>query len=135
LFVDNGITFDALRRNYLVENWDEIHVPALRREVVDRLRRLRRQDVNALETIAVVVADDEGILRPEAPSDRQDEKPPPDRPTLRFGLTRGECDTIWNRRNELLERVDKRDRALLSSFGNRRALPSPIAHILRRING
>jgi hypothetical protein len=110
--VDNGITFDETRRNYLVENWDEIHVPALRREAVDRLRRLRRQDVEALETLALVVADDQGILQPVIPASRANDPPPPDRPSLRFGLTPEERDTIWNRRNELLERVDNNEIAL-----------------------
>jgi hypothetical protein len=104
--VDNGIILGELRRNYLVENWDEIHVPALPRKTVERLRRLRRQDVDDLETLALLVADDEGILRPV----QSNRNPwPADRPIVRFGLTQEERDAIWNRRNALLDRVDRRE--------------------------
>jgi hypothetical protein len=100
--IDNGITFGELRHNYLVINWDELHVPALPARTVRRLRDVRREDVDALASILVLVADDDGMLRP-VPSIPEGAGVP----HLQFGLQLSERDALWRRIGALLDRVDR----------------------------
>lgn len=106
--VDNGISFDGLVYNFLVDNWDEIRVPAIRREVVDELRDVDREDLDQLGTLVELRADAHGVLRrarPTAPIDpATGVRVEPGR--VQMGLTRSEIDGIATRIRELLRRVD-----------------------------
>jgi hypothetical protein len=62
--VDNGISFGGWVWNYFAANWNRIRVPALRRDAVDRLRRIGAGDVSALRVLAELRADARGVLEP-----------------------------------------------------------------------
>ncbi len=99
--IDNGITFGELRHNYLVINWDRIHVPAIPSETIAALRKVTRDDVDALASIVVLVAGPDGMMRPSSA------EPPTDTAFIRFGLTPTERDELWQRIRDLLDRVDR----------------------------
>jgi hypothetical protein len=107
--IDNGIAFGGLVYNYLVTNWDTLHVPALRRAAVARVRRLGPADLDALLVVAELRADRDGVLRHVRPGPVVD----PERGTrvgpgfIQLGLTRAEVDAVAERRARLLERVDR----------------------------
>jgi hypothetical protein len=107
--IDNGIAFGNLVWNYFVTNWDVIRVPALRRQSVDRLRRVTPRQLRSLLVAAELRADADGVLQPVAPSSPRDV----DRGTrvtpgrVQLGLTRDEVDAVATRRAELLARVDR----------------------------
>jgi hypothetical protein len=106
--IDNGISFGSLIYNFLVANWDVIRVPAIRRAVVERLRTLRREDIDELGILVELRADEEGILRPVAPGPNMD----PDHGVrlapgrVQMGLTRAELDALAHRIATLIHRVD-----------------------------
>jgi hypothetical protein len=107
--VDNGISFDGLVYNFLVSNWDEIRVPAIRREVVEELRDVDREDLDELGTLVELRADKQGVLRaarPTTPIDpTQGIRTAPGR--VQMGLTTAEIDGLAARIRALLERVDQ----------------------------
>ncbi len=115
--VDNGVAFDTIWYNWIYPPtyaWREIRVPALPRKSVDRLRKLRREDLDFLMVVCQLEADPDGILKvvlPQAPID-------PNRGTRRdgtqvqFGLTATEVDAVWRRIEKLIERVDAGEIAL-----------------------
>jgi len=115
--VDNGVAFDTIWYNWIYPPtyaWREIRVPALPRKSVDRLRKLRREDLDFLMVVCQLEADPDGILKvvlPQAPID-------PNRGTRRdgtnvqFGLTATEVDAVWQRIEKLIERVDAGEIAL-----------------------
>jgi len=115
--VDNGVAFGTIWYNWVYPPtyaWREIRVPALPRKTIDRLRKLRREDLDFLMVVCQLEADPDGILKvvlPEAPID-------PNRGTRRegtkvqFGLTSSEVDAIWQRIEALIQRVDAREIAL-----------------------
>ena len=89
--------------------WHQIRVPALPEATVERLRGLRREDLDPLAVILQLDPDDEGLLRIVEPE-------PPFDPTVgarlrgqsvQFGLTRAEIDDVWDRIQALLARVDE----------------------------
>jgi len=106
--VDNGISFGGLVYNFLVTNWDVIRVPAIRREVVERLRAVDRKKLDALGTLVELAADGKGGMRPVqggAPIDRDlGVRITKDR--VQMGLTRAEIDAVEHRLKDLLKRVD-----------------------------
>src|SRR6185369_8441369 len=68
--VDNGMAFDLLPWNLNVNNWFRIRVPWLRRETVDRLRKVDKKTIRALAVVAELEVDNAGMLHvvaPEAP--------------------------------------------------------------------
>ncbi len=107
--IDNGISFDGLVYNFLVSNWDEIRVPAIRREVVEELRDVDREDLEELGTLIEMRADKHGVLRnvrPTAPIDpTQGVRIAPGR--VQMGLTTAEIDGLATRIRDLLHRVDQ----------------------------
>ncbi len=113
--IDNGIAFGGLIFNYLVPNWNVVRIPAVRKASVERLRRLRREDLDFLVVLYEFRLDDRGDL------DRAEPGPPldPDRGavfrdgTLQLGLTRSEIDAVWERIQRLLADVDA---GVLSTF-------------------
>jgi hypothetical protein len=114
--IDNGISFNPWIINPLVRNWHRIRVPALRRDSIERLRQLEREDLDFLAVVAQMQPDENGRLRLVLPG-------PPVQPssgvwideqtlTVQFGLTIAEIDKLWSRIQALLERVDKGELAL-----------------------
>jgi hypothetical protein len=106
--IDNGISFGGLVWNYFRPNWNVIRVPALRRDKVDRLRRVTAADVSALLVLVQLEADAEGVLQP-AP--RQGVWDDADGSRLRpgqaqFGLTAKEAAGVAARMQRLLGRID-----------------------------
>lgn len=110
--IDNGISFGPWFYNWFNPSsyrWQRITVPALPRATVDRLRALKREDLDALATVLHFVPDEEDVLRriaPGAPFD-PDEGVRLDNTRLQFGLTRSEIDDVWQRIENLLEDVDE----------------------------
>jgi hypothetical protein len=109
--IDNGISFGAWFYNWFNPSsytWQRITVPALPRGTLDRLRALKREDLNALATVVQLAPDENDVLhrvKPEAPFD-PDEGVRLDGTRLQFGLTRGEIDDVWNRIEDLVADVD-----------------------------
>jgi hypothetical protein len=106
--VDNGISFGELVYNFLVRNWDVIRVPAIRREAVERLRRVDQKKLDALGSLVELVADGEGGMRPVEPG-RPIDRNVGVRVTknrVQMGLTRTEIQAVERRLKDLLRRVD-----------------------------
>jgi len=107
--IDNGISFHAgLFQNYFVPNWHVLRVAALRKQSLDRLRTLSRDDLDFLLVAQQLEDDGEGQYRDSEPG------PPlePDKGiaardgVVQFGLTRSEVDDVWKRIQDVLEKVD-----------------------------
>ena len=66
--IDNGISFGGWIWNFFSSNWNIIRVPAIRRTVVDRLRRVERSQIEALGWLAELRADAGSMRLVEATS-------------------------------------------------------------------
>ena len=113
--IDNGVAFGGLWYNWFVPNWNSIRVPALRRESIDRLRKLREEDLyESLGVVSQLQLNDQGIYVNTKPTANLD----PDEGvrvkggTLQFGLTDDEIEHIWKRIEDLIEDVDEDDIAV-----------------------
>jgi hypothetical protein len=106
--IDNDIAFGTFPYNFFWFHWNKIRVAALRRDSIDRLRRLERQDLDFLEVLEQLEKNDDGILRPVPVGD----KLCPDGGvcikdgTVQFGLTKSEIDDVWKRIQALIAKVD-----------------------------
>lgn len=109
--VDNGISFGVLIFNWFYPptyHWQQLRVPSLPRDAIDKLRKLERADLDGLATVIELDADAEGILRVHAPGQPFD----PDEGVrvqgtrVQFGLTRAEIDAVWTRLGHLLSEVE-----------------------------
>lgn len=106
--VDNGVAFGSPEspRGTL---WKELHVPRLPEEMVERLRRIGRADLErALATVAELRVREDGGLDMVEPGPRR-------RPhlavhvsdgSIQLGLTDREVEAVWDRLQQLLRRVD-----------------------------
>ena len=106
--IDNGISFGFWPYNFFVRQWDTIHLPALRKDSIDRLRQIKRQDLDRLEVIVQMEKDENGILKPVPPGENMN---PKNGATyidgiLQFGLTRSEINDLWERIQSLIAEVD-----------------------------
>ena len=106
--VDNGISFGFWPYNFLRRQWDEIHLPALRKDSIDRLRKIKRQDLDFLGVIAQLELNEKLVLKPVPVGKNLD-------PTegakykdgkVQFGLTTSEIDDLWDRIQSLISEVD-----------------------------
>ncbi len=109
--VDNGVSHHGPFYNWFVKNWNDLRIPAIRKESVDRLQALEREDLDYLGVLAQLEADSSGVLRdanrdPAWDEDRGVRKRPG---MLQFGLTRREIDDIYERIEELVEDVNEGD--------------------------
>jgi hypothetical protein len=113
--VDNGITFGNLRHNYLVINWNRIHVPALTRRAIDHLRAVDSVDLARLATVAELHADAHGRLWPVEPGECLDADTGIRwrSGVLQLGLTASEIDGVASRIRSVLDRVDRGELPLL----------------------
>jgi hypothetical protein len=111
--IDNGVSFGQPWPfyNWFVPNWDVLRVPAVRKETIERLRKLERKDLDVLLVVTQAEPDEEGLLQlvePGPPFDK-DEGASLKGTTLQLGLTEGEIDDVWERIQELIEDVDEGD--------------------------
>jgi hypothetical protein len=109
--IDNGVSFEAYPYNFFAENWNVIRVPAVRKESIDRLRKLERKDLDILAVVAEFEKNQEGVLIAVPPGDNLD----PELGvrvvggTVQFGMTVDEIDRAWHRIQALIARVDNGD--------------------------
>ena len=108
--IDNGISFDNFwYRNYGAANWESIFVPAFRKEAIDRLRKLTREDLARLAVAVELQADEQGILKHVAPGPNMD----PSKGArvasgrVQLGLTQSEIDGLEQRLKDLLYEIDQ----------------------------
>lgn len=112
--VDNGISFGPWIYNYFVRNWNDVRVPALRRDSLAKLRRIGDAQLDALGVVAELRDDGSGRPRPSEPGPNLD----PERGVRRasrvvqLGLTVDEIEDLRERIAELLEKVDEGDLAV-----------------------
>ena len=106
--VDNGIAFGPLPWNFLVPNWNKIRVPWLRRESIDRLRKVDKAKLDALGVVAELETDSNGMLHVVAPGPNMDDDIGVRRRDNRvqFGLTEDEIEDVQKRIKTLLKNVD-----------------------------
>jgi len=109
--IDNGVAFETIWYNWFYPPhyaWRQIRVPALPRQSIDRLRKLKRADLDFLLVVSQLELDEHGIMKntdpgpvinPDVGADR-------DGGTIQFGLTRSEIDAIWSRVEALIGKVD-----------------------------
>jgi hypothetical protein len=106
--VDNGVSFRAWPHNPFATNWDVIRVPAFRNESVDRLRKIKREDLEVLGVVAELETNDDGVFMSVPPGENLD-------PNLgvrisdgsvQLGLTSGELDDLWQRIQQVIAEVD-----------------------------
>ena len=106
--IDNDIAFDAFPYNFFIDQWDWIFVAALRKDSIDRLRKLEREDLDFLGVVAQFDRDEGGGLKPVPPG----ENVYPNRgvrktgDVVQLGLARFEIEGIWRRIQGVIERVD-----------------------------
>lgn len=107
--VDNGVAFGALMRNFLVRNWHEIRVPALRKQTIERLRAVGAEEYERLGVLVELKADRMGVLRPVPPGENTaPKKGARVRPGwIQLGLEKDEIKAVRKRVDRLLERVDE----------------------------
>ncbi len=111
--IDNGVAFGPTWPfyNWFVPNWNDIKVPALRKESVDRLRNVQPGDLDFLGVVAHFELDADGMLNPVPPGANLD----PDEGvrvkdgTVQLGLTEDEIEDVYERIEELIEEVDEGD--------------------------
>ena len=107
--IDNGISFNAFPFNPLVRNWNDIRVPALSREVLERLDKIGPEQVAALGVLRNLEKDAKGILRVTPARENLD----PSMgtrirgKTLQFGLTDREIREVEERLGHLLRMAER----------------------------
>jgi hypothetical protein len=107
--VDNGIAFDTFPWNMLVPNWNQIRVPWLAKETVERLRKIDDDELEAaLGVVAEMEIDANGEYHLVTPTSNLDPKKGVRRTSKRiqFGLTVDEIDDLEERLELLLKNVD-----------------------------
>jgi hypothetical protein len=108
--VDNGMAFSGWRTPYgwFSLGWQDLRVGALPADVVRRLRRLTRRDLDSLATVAELRVR-AGRLEPaalEPPFDAaRGVRRRGDR--IQLGLTVDEIDSVWQRLEGVIEKLDR----------------------------
>ncbi len=105
---DNDISFEEFFRLPFIARWNVIFVSALRRDSIERLRKLRREDLDWLGIVAQLQKGKGGIFRPVTPGENlsPNEGVRIAGNTIQLGLTRSEIEAVWKRIQKLLARVD-----------------------------
>ncbi len=106
--IDNGIAFGGTLFNFFTWHFDKIRVDRLPRESIERLRQLRRSDLDQLGVLSELRADAAGVLRHVTPGQNLDrEQGNRVRPGIvQIGLTSAEINAIAARIQDLLVEVD-----------------------------
>jgi hypothetical protein len=94
--------------NFMVPNWNTIRVPSLRKETIERLRKVGPSDYAALGVVAELRADAHGVLRPSAPSPNRAPKKGARVADgwIQLGLEADEIEGLHRRVDELIADVD-----------------------------
>lgn len=106
--IDNGISFGFWPYNIFLRQWAEIQLPALRKDSIERLRKIQRHDLDFLGVISQFKLDENLVLRPVRVGENLD----PTKGakyidgTLQYGLTTSEIDDLWERIQTLIAEVD-----------------------------
>jgi hypothetical protein len=106
--IDNGESFGSFPYNFFVQNWNVIIVPALRKDSIERLRQLRRQDLDFLGVVAQLEKDEHGMLMPVEAGENLDPRKSVriQDGKVQLGLRRSEIDDVWKRIEKLIADVD-----------------------------
>ena len=106
--IDNGISFHAFPFNPLVKNWNGIRVPALPKKLIERLRRVRPEQIDALGVLRHLEPDaDRVLVAKRAPGNlAPDQGNRITRTALQIGLTRRELREIRERIDFLLRKTE-----------------------------
>ena len=106
--IDNGISFGTWPHFFFGQNWDVIVVPAVRKDSIERLRKIQRQDLDFLGVIAQLEKDENLMLQPVPPGKNLDPQKGVKfkNGTIQFGLKKAEIDDLWERIESLIAEVD-----------------------------
>ncbi len=106
--VDNGIAFEPFLYNIFADNWNVLRVAALRRDHVERLRKLSREDLDVLGVVAHLERDERGVFRRRGAKKNLEpgEGVRMTGEAVQFGLTNHEIIRIWERIQTLIAEVD-----------------------------
>ncbi|MGD8878128.1 MAG: hypothetical protein PVH75_10260 [Syntrophobacterales bacterium] len=106
--IDNGISFGFWPYNFFIQQWEDIHVPALRKNSIERLRKIQRQDLNFLAVIVQFELDQNGVLQPKPVGKNLDPKVGAKYKDgiLQYGLSKAEIDALWDRIQHVIAEVD-----------------------------
>lgn len=113
--IDNGVAFGGTFYNWFARNWNDIRVPALRKESIDRLRKLTEEDVEKLlGVVAQLELGDDGVYVNVPPGENLDDDDGVriEGKVLQLGLTDDEIEDVWERIEDLIEDVDEGDIAV-----------------------
>jgi hypothetical protein len=115
--IDNGIAFGSWIYNWFIPSsyaWRKIVVPAVPRSAVDRLREIQRADLDHLAALAEFHKNEDGHFDavPPGTSLDSDRRVNISGDVVQIGLTKSELDDVWERIEELIERVDEGDLAV-----------------------
>ncbi len=105
---DNDISFEEFFRLPFIDRWNVIFVSGLRRESIERLRKLRREDLDRFGVVAQLQKDKRGIYRSVSPGENlsPNEGVRISGDNIQLGLTKFEIEAVWKRIQRLLARVD-----------------------------
>ncbi len=113
--IDNGVAFSGIFYNWFVQNWKRIRVPALPQDAIERLERIRPEDLEPLAVVAELRLGPDGIFRavPPGPIRDREEGIRIDGPTIQLGLDEDEIEDLWERIEDLLEEIREGDLGIL----------------------
>jgi len=106
--IDNDTTFGTNPYNPFANNWNIIRVPALRKETIDRLRSIKRRDLEFLGVVAQLDKGSDKVFRNVKPEKNMNPRKSVriSESTVQFGLSKGQIDDVWKRVKVLLKRID-----------------------------
>ncbi len=107
--IDNDLTFGEVFRNFFPSpRWHVIFVPALRADSIERLRKLRREDLDHLGVVAQLEKDRRRILVNVPPGENLAPNAGVriENGSVQLGLSKAEIDALWRRIQRLLARAD-----------------------------
>ncbi len=111
--IDNGVSFGPTWPFYdwFVPNWNVLRVAALRKDSVNRLRSIKREDLDSLLVVQELRDNGTGHyvdVEPGPPLD-DDGGAIARGGVVQFGLTDDEIDDLWRRIRAVIERVDAKE--------------------------
>ncbi len=106
--IDHDIAFEEVFRNPFVDPWNVIFVPALREDSIERLRKLRRRDLDRLGVLAQLEKNKRGmfVTVPAGKNLAPNKGVRITEDTVQLGLAKFEIEAIWERMQALIARVD-----------------------------
>ena len=111
--IDSGVSFGPTWPfyNWFVPNWNVLRVAALRKDSVNRLRSIKREDLDSLLVVQELRDDGTGRyvdVEPGPPLD-DDGGAIARGGVVQFGLTDDEIEDLWRRIRAVIEGVDAKD--------------------------